>query len=81
MREIFSLDLERSPLKNDRIFMNSDWMITITANERERELLEAENILYKADRLSLTIICLRIPVYETTRLYTYYIFTHNYTKC
>ena len=32
----------------------------------ERELLEAENILYKADRLSLTIIRLRIPVYETT---------------
>ena len=28
----------------------------------ERELLEAENILYKADRLSLTIIRLRIPV-------------------
>ena len=34
----------------------------------ERELLEAENILYKADRLSLTIIRLRIPVYETTQL-------------
>ena len=34
----------------------------------ERELLEAKNILYKADRLSLTIICLRIPVYETTQL-------------
>ena len=33
----------------------------------ERELLEAENILYKADRLSLTIIRLRIPVYETTQ--------------
>ena len=32
-RKIFSLDLERSPLKNDRIFMNSDWTITITANE------------------------------------------------
>ena len=36
MREIFSLDVERSPLKNDRIFMNSDWMITVTANELER---------------------------------------------
>ena len=36
MREIFSLDLERSPLKNDRILMNSDWIITVTANERER---------------------------------------------
>ena len=34
----------------------------------ERELLEAENILYKADRLSLMIIHLRIPVYETTQL-------------
>ena len=33
----------------------------------ERELLEAENILYKVDRLSLTIIHLRIPVYETTQ--------------
>ena len=32
-RKIFSLDLERSPLKNDHIFMNSDWMITVTANE------------------------------------------------
>ena len=32
-RKIFSLDLERSPLKNDCIFINSDWMITITANE------------------------------------------------
>ena len=36
MREIFSLDLKRSLLKNDRIFMNSDWTITVTANERER---------------------------------------------
>ena len=36
MREIFSLDVERSPLKNDHIFMNSDWMITVTANELER---------------------------------------------
>ena len=32
-RKIFSLDLERSPLKNDRIFMNSGWTITVTANE------------------------------------------------
>ena len=32
-RKIFSLDLERSPLKNGRIFMNSDWTITITANK------------------------------------------------
>ena len=39
----------------------------------ERELLEAENILYKADRLSLTIIRLRIPVYETTQLHIYLI--------
>ena len=33
MRKIFSLDLERGPLKNDRISMNSDWMITVTTNE------------------------------------------------
>ena len=51
--------------------MNSDWTITVTANERERELLEAKNILYKVDRLSLTIIRLRIPVYKTTLLYIY----------
>ena len=36
MREIFSLTLKRSPLKNDCIFINSDWTITVTANERER---------------------------------------------
>ena len=39
----------------------------------ERELLEAKNILYKVDRLSLTIIHLRIPVYETTQLCIYLI--------
>ena len=37
----------------------------------ERELLEAKNILYKVDRLSLTIIHLRIPVYERTLLRIY----------
>ena len=36
-----------------------------------RELLEAENILYKADRLGLTII--HLPVYETTQLRIYLI--------
>ena len=35
MREIFSLDLERSPLKSDRIFMNDDWIVTVTTNEWE----------------------------------------------
>ena len=35
MREIFSLDPERSPLKSDRIFMNDDWMITVTTNKWE----------------------------------------------
>ena len=39
----------------------------------ETELLEAENILYKVDRLSLMIIRLRIPVYETTQLRIYLI--------
>ena len=39
----------------------------------ERELLEAKNILYEVDRLSLTIIRLRIPVYETTQLCIYLI--------
>ena len=39
----------------------------------ERGLLEDKNILYKADRLSLTIIRSRIPVYKTTQLCTYLI--------
>ena len=39
----------------------------------ERGLLEAENILYKADRLSLTIIRSRIPVHRTTQLRAYLI--------
>ena len=41
----------------------------------ERELLEAKNILHKADRLSLTIIRSRIPVYKTTQLHIYLIVT------
>ena len=57
--------------------MNSDWTITVTANERERELLEAKNILYKVDRLSLTIICSRIPVSETTQLRLYLLFERS----
>ena len=39
----------------------------------ERGLLEAKNILYKVDRLSLMIIHSRIPVYKTTQLCTYLI--------
>ena len=35
MREIFSLDLERNPLKSDRIFVNDDWLVMITTNEWE----------------------------------------------
>ena len=46
--------------------MNSDWTITVTANERERVAGRAKNILNKADRLSLIIISSRIPVSETT---------------
>ena len=45
-----------------------------------RGLLEAKNILYKADRLSLTIICSRIPVYKTTQLCTYLIVTEQVGK-
>ena len=44
---------------------------------RERELPEAKNILYKADRLSLTIICSRIPVSETTQLRLYLLFEQS----
>ena len=43
----------------------------------ERELLEAENILYKVDRLNLAIICSRIPVYKTTQLHIYLIVTEQ----
>ena len=43
----------------------------------ERELLEAKNILYKVDRLSLTIIRSRIPVYKTTQLCIYLIVTEQ----
>ena len=43
----------------------------------ERGLLEAKNILYKADRLSLTIIRSRIPVYKTTQLRNYLIVTEQ----
>ena len=46
----------------------------------ERGLLEAKNILYKVDRLSLTIICSRIPVYETTQLRIYLIVTEQGDK-
>ena len=35
MREIFSLDLERNPLKSDRIFVNDDWLVMVTTNEWE----------------------------------------------
>ena len=35
MREIFSLDLERNPLKSDHIFMNDDWLVMVTTNEWE----------------------------------------------
>ena len=43
----------------------------------EKELLEAKNILYKVDRLSLTIIRSRIPVYKTTQLSIYFISTEQ----
>ena len=46
----------------------------------ERGLLEAENILYKADRLSLTNIHSRIPVYKTTQLCAYLIVTEQVGK-
>ena len=46
----------------------------------ERELLEAENILYKADRLNLTIIHSGIPVYKTTQLRIYLIVTEHGDK-
>ena len=46
----------------------------------ERGLLEAENTLYKAERLSLTIINSRIPVYKTTQLCTYLIMTEQVGK-
>ena len=46
----------------------------------ERGLLEAENILYKVDRLSLTIIHSKIPVYKTAQLRAYLIVTEQVGK-
>ena len=46
----------------------------------ERGWLEAKNILYKVDMLHLTIICSRIPVYETTQLRIYLIVTEQGDK-
>ena len=46
----------------------------------ERGLLEAENTLYKVDRLSLTIIRSRIPIYKTAQQRTYLIMTEQVGK-
>ena len=46
----------------------------------KRGLLEAKNTLYKVDRLSLTIIHSRIPVYKTTQLCTYLTMTEQVGK-
>ena len=46
----------------------------------ERGLLEAGNTLYKVDRLSITIIRSRIPIYKTTQLRTYLIMTEQVGK-
>ena len=46
----------------------------------ERGLLEAKNTLYKTDRLSLTIIRSRIPIYEITQLRTYLMMTEQVGK-
>ena len=46
----------------------------------ERGLLEAENTLYKADRLSSTVIRSRIPIYKTAQQRTYLIMTEQVGK-
>ena len=46
----------------------------------ERGLLEAENTLYKADRLSSTIIHSKIPIYKTAQQHTYLIMTEQVGK-
>ena len=46
----------------------------------ERGLLEAKNTLYKADKLSLTIIHSRIPIYKTTPQRTYLVMTEQVGK-
>ena len=46
----------------------------------ERGLLEAENTLYKADRLSSTIIRSRIPIYKTAQQHIYLIMTEQVGK-
>ena len=45
-----------------------------------RGLLEAKNTLYKVDRLSLTIIHSRIPIYKTAQQRTYLIMTEQVGK-
>ena len=52
----------------------------MVAGSRKPGLLEAKNTLYKADRLSLTIIRSRIPIYKTTQLRTYLIMTEQVGK-
>ena len=46
----------------------------------ERGLLEAENTLYKVDRLSSTIICSRISIYKTAQQHIYLIMTEQVGK-
>ena len=46
----------------------------------ERGLLEAKNTLYKADRLSSSIICSRIPIYKTAQQHVYLIMTEQVGK-
>ena len=46
----------------------------------KRGLLEAKNTLYKVDRLSLTIIHSRIPIYKTAQQRTYLIMTEQVGK-
>ena len=60
-KENFPTWHEKKPAEKLPLFTKSDWTITRAANE-----LEAENTLYKIERLSLTIICSRIPIYKTT---------------
>ena len=46
----------------------------------KRGLLEAKNTLYKADRLSSTIIRTRIPIYKTAQQHVYLIMTEQVGK-
>ena len=71
--------MKRSPLTNYH-FLRKVIGRKLEQPMSERGLLEAKNTLYKADRLSLTIIHSRIRIYKTTQQRTYLVMTEQVGK-